>query len=115
MKAVTHAIIYDIILGIIHLAVDTNLVYHYFSTGDTSWAAATLTAIFLPGLLEGLVYTYSYLHGDLEGTSAQQLREFLHWIAFSLFFPISLILWHVHLVIKGEKHFNSLACRPTSS
>ena len=50
MKAVTHAIIYDIILGIIHvgpehkerlclfltlhlqLAVDSNLVYHYFTT-----------------------------------------------------------------------------------
>ena len=65
---------------------------------DNGWAAATISAIFLPGLLggnldydggggggdydhgmillfaEAIVYLYSYLHGDLEGSRGAQLR-----------------------------------------
>ena len=61
--------------------------------GDSGWAGATLTAIALPGFLgdtitaaelsnrfdwvilaELIVYVYSYLHGDLQGSRNEQLK-----------------------------------------
>jgi len=105
-----HVLIYDIGLGAVHIGIDILLVYHYLHKdngdgSDNGWAAATLTAIFLPGLLEAAVYLYSYLHGDLEGSSGDQLKELFSWLFFSLFFPVSMVVWHSKLAVKGESHF----------
>jgi len=105
-----HVLIYDIGLGVVHIGVDILLVYHYLHKdngdgSDNGWAAATISAIFLPGLLEAAVYIYSYLHGDLEGSRGAQLRELFSWLFFSLFFPVSMVVWHTRLALRGESHF----------
>jgi len=91
-----HVLIYDIGLGVVHDNGDGS---------DNGWAAATISAILLPGLLEAAVYIYSYLHGDLEGSRGAQLRELFSWLLFSLFFPVSMVVWHTRLALKGETHF----------
>jgi hypothetical protein len=85
---------------------DAALVWWYLSNGHTWWGAATVVAVLLPGALEFLSYTYYFLHGDLEGTWCQQLAEYLYWTLFSLFFPVSLVIWHIFHIAKGENHYH---------
>ena len=57
---------------------------------------------------ELICYTYSYLHGDLEGTKKQQFLEWLFWsVCFGpVLYPISLIVWHLVQICKGENNFH---------
>ena len=51
MRTLVRVLLYDVVLAIIHIIIDANLIYSYFNAGDTWWAAATITAVCLPGLL----------------------------------------------------------------
>jgi len=90
-----------------YILADVYLVYFYLSNGHKWWAAATITAIALPGTLEFLCYTYSLLQGDLEGTKSQQVCEWLFWSVFfgPILYPISLVVWHLVNICKGENNF----------
>ena len=103
---VTASVIYHFLN--VYISFDVYLIYFYLTNGHKWWAAATVTAVTLPGLLEFLCYTYSYLNGDLEGTKKQKLCEYLFWAVFfgPFFFPISLIVWHLVQICKGENNFN---------
>jgi len=108
MRTVTRVILYDVILGLIYIAFDVSLIYFYLSNGHTWWGAATIAAVALPGTLELICYTYSYLHGDLEGTKKQQFLEWLFWsVCFGpVLYPISLVVWHLVQICKGENNFH---------
>jgi len=108
MRTVTRVILYDVILGLIYISFDISLIYFYLSNGHTWWAAATVTAVALPGMLECLCYTYSYLHGDLEGTKKQQFLEWLFWVVCfgPVLYPVSLVVWHLVQICKGENNFH---------
>ena len=60
MRITSRVILYDVILGIIYILADVYLVYFYLSNGHKWWAAATITAIALPGTL-GKIQTNSIL------------------------------------------------------
>jgi len=102
MRTLVRVLLYDVVLATIHILVDAWLIYSYVTAGDTWWAVTTITAVCLPGLLELLTYTYSFLHGDLSG-----VKEYIFWgVCFGpLLFPISLVVWHGYQVYKGEKNF----------
>jgi len=102
MRTLVRVLLYDVVLATIHILVDAWLIYSYVTDGDTWWAVTTITAVCLPGLLELLTYTYSFLHGDLSG-----VKEYIFWgVCFGpLLFPISLVVWHGYQVYKGEKNF----------
>lgn len=57
---------------------------------------------------ELLGYTFSYLSGHLEGTKLQQFKEFSFWAFFfgPFLFPLSLVVWHLVMVCRGEEKFN---------
>jgi len=101
-------LLYDVLLGLVYIACDTYLAYWYFSHGHNYWAALTLGAMALPGTLELLGYTFSYLSGHLEGTKLQQFKEFSFWAFFfgPFLFPLSLVVWHLVMVCRGEEKFN---------
>jgi len=102
MKQVVRVLLYDVVLAAVHIGVDAYLIYSYLRDGDEWWAAATISAVCLPGLLELFTYTYSLLHGDLSG-----LQEYLIWaLGFGpITYPFSLVGWHIYQVYKGEEHF----------
>lgn len=105
MRTLLRVIFYDILLALVYTGFDAYLIYFYFSNGDKWWGAATVSAVFLPGLLEFLCYTYCYFHGDLEGSQGEQIREYIFWTVFSMFYPISLVIWHIYHICKGENNF----------
>jgi len=105
MLTLLRVIILDILLAAVYLGFDVYLVYYYFSNGHVWWGGATITAVLLPGLLEFLVYTFSFLHGDLKGSKGEQIKEYLLWTIFSIFYPISLIAFNVFHICKGEANF----------
>ena len=51
MRILLELFLSDILLASLHLASDIFLVYSYFQGDDPWWAAITLLAICLPGLL----------------------------------------------------------------
>jgi len=104
MKSIARVVFYDVFLALIYIASDAYLIYFYLSQGDIWWGSATIAAVCLPGLLEWLVYTYSFLKGDLKGTSCQQMSEYLLWSAFSIVFPFSLVIWHLVQICKGKNN-----------
>lgn len=106
MRTLARSFFYDVILALVYIASDAYLIYFYLNNGDRWWAAATMAAVLLPGTLEWLVYTYSYLKGELRGTACQQFCEYMLWTGFSLLFPISLVLWHLIQICKGENNLN---------
>lgn len=107
MRTVARVLLYDVLLALVYISFDVYLVYFYLSNGHKWWAAATITAVALPGALEFLCYTYSFINGDLEGTKKQQFLEYLFWaVCFGPFlFPVSLVIWHLVQICKGENNF----------
>ena len=59
MRTLVRVLLYDVVVATIHIIVDAYLIYSYFDAGDTWWAAATITAVCLPGLLGK--YGHKYL------------------------------------------------------
>lgn len=55
MRILTRVLLYDVVLAMVYIMVDGYLIYSYFNTGDSWWAAATITAVCLPGLLGELI------------------------------------------------------------
>jgi len=107
MRTLAKVLLYDVVVALVHIMLDGYLIYSYFHSGDNWWAGATITAVCLPGLLELLTYTYSLLHGDLQGPLSTQLAEYVFWaICFGpVLYPVSLVVWHAYMVCKGEEHF----------
>ena len=56
---------------------------------------------------ELLCYTYSFIHGDIEGSFTKQFCIYFFWIFFfgPFLFPVSLIVWHLVNICKGESRF----------
>jgi len=108
MRTVIRVLLYDVLLGLVYIGFDAYLAWWYFSQGHKWWGALTLGAVALPGTLETLCYTYSYLHGDLAGTRWQQFKEYCFWIFFfgPVLFPFSLLVWHLVQICKGEGEFH---------
>ena len=57
--------------------------------------------------VELICYTYSYLAGNLQGTRVQQFKEFSFWSFFfgPLLFPVSLVVWHLVQLCRGQQNF----------
>ena len=57
--------------------------------------------------LEFLTFLFLYLYGELTGSRSEQIKQFLIWgILFGpVFFPLSLIFWHIYQIWKGEENF----------
>jgi len=108
MRTLIRVLLYDVLLGLVYIACDAYLAYWYFSQGHKWWGALTLGAMALPGTLELLCYTYYYLHGDLPGTKIQQFKEFCFWSFFfgPVLFPLSLVVWHLVHLCRGEEKFH---------
>ena len=51
MRTVTRVILYDVLLALVYITFDAYLIYFYLSNGHKWWAAATVTAVILPGAL----------------------------------------------------------------
>ena len=51
MKQVARVLLYDVVLATVHIGVDAYLIYSYLRDGEEWWAAATISAVCLPGLL----------------------------------------------------------------
>jgi len=101
MRTIARVLLYDVLLALVYIASDAFLAYFYFSNGHKWWGALTVGAVALPGTLEVLSYTYSLLHGDV--TAGQ-------WVFWSVLFgpvlfPVSLVVWHLVMICKGEDHF----------
>ena len=127
MRTICRILFYDVILALVYISFDIYLAWSYFNAGHKWWGALTLGAIAIPGtlgkflsiieeskwnpiyfLLEFLCYSYWFLHGDLEGTRSEQIKEYLFWaVLFGPFlFPISLVIWHIAKICQGEESFH---------
>jgi len=108
MRTICRILFYDVILALVYISFDIYLAWSYFNAGHKWWGALTLGAIAIPGTLEFLCYSYWFLHGDLEGTRSEQIKEYLFWaVLFGPFlFPISLVIWHIAKICQGEESFH---------
>ena len=51
MRSIASVIVFDILLGILHIFLDLYLAYSYFENVDNWWGILTLLIIVVPGTL----------------------------------------------------------------
>jgi len=105
MRSIASVIVFDILLGILHIFLDIYLAYSYFENVDNWWGILTLLIIVVPGTLEFLCYSIYLGRGEVT------CCEWLTWAVLfgPILFPLSLVVWHIVKISRGKNSFNKFS------
>jgi len=93
-------IVVHVILPLVYLWSDSSLISELLHKDEWTYAYWMIGVYAIPGIVQALNWIIT---ACMEETSC---REFWFWIIFSLFFPISIVIWNIGHAFAGPKHFD---------
>lgn len=88
----------DVVLPFAHLAVSIYAGVMLIQEVHVYWGLLTILTTFIPGIVEIIYWSVKLCRGKVKSKEHAWL-----WIAASLIFPLSYLIWHVKLWYSGLK------------